>query len=183
MTTFKFRQTGFDRNYSHLQLIEQNEAKHETSTSNSFYINQLKVRVGSVKTKFCGFVSYHYHYHYHCHCHCHRQCHRHRHRCYYQSHDQNNKYCIEMECVIRICNCERKIPSLTSEVWTNFHSLSNDRQIWSLHLFFSLRRTSLKVTISIFFVSSNNILIYAKLANNYIKSLVSGSSLKQLVLP
>lgn len=118
-------------------------------------------------------VIIHYHYHYHCH----------RHRCYYQPHDQNNKYCIEMECVIRICNCERKIPSLTSEVWTNFHSLSNDRQIWSLHLFFSLRRTSLKVTISIFFVSSNNILIYAKLANNYIKSLVSGSSLKQLVLP
>lgn len=118
-------------------------------------------------------IHYHYLYHYH----------RHRHRCYYQPHDQNNKYCIEMECVIRICNCERKIPSVTSKVWTNFHSLSNDRQIWSLHLFFSLRRTSLKVTISIFFVSSNNILIYAKLANNYIKSLVSGSSLKQLVLP
>lgn len=116
-------------------------------------------------------VIIHYHYHYH------------RHRCYYQPHDQNNKYYIEMECAIRICNCERKIPSLTSEVWTNFHSLSNDRQIWSLHLFFSLRRTSLKVTISIFFVSLNNILIYAKLANNYIKSLVSGSSLKQLVLP
>ena len=51
-------------------------------------------------------IHYHYHYHYH----------RHRHSCYYQPHDQNNKYCIEMECVIRICNCERKIPSLTSEV-------------------------------------------------------------------
>ena len=71
MTTFKFRQTGFDRNYCHLQLIEQNEAKRETSTSNSLYINQLKVRVGSVKTKFCGFVYYHYHYHSHSHSHSH----------------------------------------------------------------------------------------------------------------
>ena len=45
-------------------MWEQIEAKRETTTSNSLYINQLKVRVGSVKTKFCGFLYYYCYYYY-----------------------------------------------------------------------------------------------------------------------